>query len=198
MSPVRVRPSALAAPLGLPLEPRGGVAEQEVAHLALDRPPEEHPEHSAGVDLQAVGGPRPARAEVLEVPPAAHRLGVALLLHPLDAVRLVVGEAQPGLDVLDLGVGLGLDHLGPALVVVLEHAHLLQRALPLRRALDVGIDLDGAVSGDQPHWRATLSSEPMSYFNAVRLYSALELCVFTALVVTAISGSSESAERALG
>ena len=38
----------------------------------------------------------------------------------------------------------------------------------------------------------------MSYFSAVRLFSALELCVFTALVVTAISGASESAERALG
>lgn len=38
----------------------------------------------------------------------------------------------------------------------------------------------------------------MSYFTAVRLYSALELCVFLALVVTAISGASESAELALG
>ncbi len=38
----------------------------------------------------------------------------------------------------------------------------------------------------------------MSYFTAVRLYSALELCVFLALVVTAISGASESAEQALG
>lgn len=38
----------------------------------------------------------------------------------------------------------------------------------------------------------------MSYFTAVRVYSALELCVFVALVVTAISGASESAEQALG
>ncbi len=38
----------------------------------------------------------------------------------------------------------------------------------------------------------------MSYFTAVRLYSALELCVFVALVVTAISGASEPAEQALG
>jgi len=38
----------------------------------------------------------------------------------------------------------------------------------------------------------------MSYFTAVRLYSALELCVFLALVVTAISGASEAAEQALG
>ena len=38
----------------------------------------------------------------------------------------------------------------------------------------------------------------MSYFTAVRVYSALELCVFAALVVTAVSGASESAERALG
>ncbi len=38
----------------------------------------------------------------------------------------------------------------------------------------------------------------MSYFTAVRLYSALELCVFAALVITAVSGASESAEKALG
>ena len=38
----------------------------------------------------------------------------------------------------------------------------------------------------------------MSYFSAVRLFSALELCVFAALVVTAVSGASESAEKALG
>ena len=38
----------------------------------------------------------------------------------------------------------------------------------------------------------------MSYFTAVRLFSALELCVFLALVVTALSGASESAEKALG
>lgn len=38
----------------------------------------------------------------------------------------------------------------------------------------------------------------MTYFRAVRLYSILELCVFTALVAVAISGQSESAERALG
>jgi len=38
----------------------------------------------------------------------------------------------------------------------------------------------------------------VSYFTAVRLFSALELCVFSALLVTAISGASESAEKALG
>ncbi len=38
----------------------------------------------------------------------------------------------------------------------------------------------------------------MSYFTAVRLFSALELCVFAALLVTAVSGASESAEKALG
>lgn len=38
----------------------------------------------------------------------------------------------------------------------------------------------------------------MSYFTAVRLFSALELCIFLALVVTAVSGTSESAEQALG
>ena len=38
----------------------------------------------------------------------------------------------------------------------------------------------------------------MSYFRAVRLYSLLELCIFTTLLAVAISGASESAERALG
>lgn len=38
----------------------------------------------------------------------------------------------------------------------------------------------------------------MSYFQAVRLYSALEVCVFSALLVTAIFGLSENAELILG
>jgi hypothetical protein len=38
----------------------------------------------------------------------------------------------------------------------------------------------------------------VSYFQAVRLYSLAEVCVFTALLVTAIAGLGESAERALG
>ena len=38
----------------------------------------------------------------------------------------------------------------------------------------------------------------MSYFQAVRLYSALEVCVFSALLVTAIFGLSEDAELILG
>jgi hypothetical protein len=38
----------------------------------------------------------------------------------------------------------------------------------------------------------------VSYFTAVRLYSALELCVFAALVATALSGRSETAEQVLG
>ena len=38
----------------------------------------------------------------------------------------------------------------------------------------------------------------MSYFQAVRLYSALEVCVFTALLVTAIGGLGEQAELILG
>ena len=38
----------------------------------------------------------------------------------------------------------------------------------------------------------------MSYFTAVRLYSAFELCLFTALVITAVFGLSEDAELVLG
>ena len=38
----------------------------------------------------------------------------------------------------------------------------------------------------------------MSYFQAVRLYSLAEVCVFTALLVVAIGGLDESAERVLG
>ncbi len=38
----------------------------------------------------------------------------------------------------------------------------------------------------------------MSYFSAVRLYSAFELCLFTALVITAVFGLSEDAELVLG
>jgi hypothetical protein len=38
----------------------------------------------------------------------------------------------------------------------------------------------------------------VSYFQAVRLYSALEVCIFTALLVTAIGGLSEDAELILG
>jgi hypothetical protein len=38
----------------------------------------------------------------------------------------------------------------------------------------------------------------VSYFQAVRLYSFVEVCVFTALLVTAIGGLSEDAELILG
>ena len=38
----------------------------------------------------------------------------------------------------------------------------------------------------------------MSYFQAVRLYSLVEVCIFTSLLVVAIGGLGESAERVLG
>ena len=38
----------------------------------------------------------------------------------------------------------------------------------------------------------------MSYFQAVRLYSLVEVCIFTSLLVVAIGGLGESAEQALG
>ena len=38
----------------------------------------------------------------------------------------------------------------------------------------------------------------MPYFQAVRLYSLVEVCIFTSLLVVAIGGLGESAERALG
>ena len=38
----------------------------------------------------------------------------------------------------------------------------------------------------------------MTYFQAVRLYSAVEVCIFSALPVVAIGGLGESAETALG
>jgi hypothetical protein len=38
----------------------------------------------------------------------------------------------------------------------------------------------------------------VSYFQAVRLYSLVEVCVFSALLVTAIAGLGDSAEQALG
>lgn len=38
----------------------------------------------------------------------------------------------------------------------------------------------------------------MSYFQAVRLYSLAEVCVFAALLVVAIGGYGEGAEQVLG
>jgi hypothetical protein len=38
----------------------------------------------------------------------------------------------------------------------------------------------------------------VSYFQAVRLYSLVEVCIFTSLLVVAIGGLGESAERVLG
>ena len=38
----------------------------------------------------------------------------------------------------------------------------------------------------------------MTYFQFVRLYSAVEVCIFTALLVVAIGGLGESAEAVLG
>jgi hypothetical protein len=38
----------------------------------------------------------------------------------------------------------------------------------------------------------------VSYFQAVRVYSLVEVCIFTALLVVAIGGYGEGAERVLG
>jgi hypothetical protein len=38
----------------------------------------------------------------------------------------------------------------------------------------------------------------VSYFQAVRLYSAVEMCILTALIVVAVGGFGESAEAVLG
>ena len=38
----------------------------------------------------------------------------------------------------------------------------------------------------------------MSYFQAVRLYSLIEVCIFTSLLVVAIGGFGESLEMVLG
>ena len=38
----------------------------------------------------------------------------------------------------------------------------------------------------------------MSYFQAVRIYSLVEVCIFASLLVVAIGGLSEDAERVLG
>ena len=38
----------------------------------------------------------------------------------------------------------------------------------------------------------------MSYFQAVRVYSLVEVCIFSALLVTAIGGLGEDAEMVLG
>ena len=38
----------------------------------------------------------------------------------------------------------------------------------------------------------------MSYFQAVRIYSLIEVCIFSALLVVAIGGLGESAEQVLG
>jgi hypothetical protein len=38
----------------------------------------------------------------------------------------------------------------------------------------------------------------VSYFQAVRVYSLVEVCIFSALLVVAIGGLSETAERVLG
>jgi hypothetical protein len=38
----------------------------------------------------------------------------------------------------------------------------------------------------------------MSYFQAVRLYSLVEVCIFTSLIVTAVGGFSEDLELVLG
>jgi hypothetical protein len=38
----------------------------------------------------------------------------------------------------------------------------------------------------------------VSYFQAVRLYSLVEVCIFTALIVTAVFGLGDNAEMILG
>jgi hypothetical protein len=38
----------------------------------------------------------------------------------------------------------------------------------------------------------------MTYFQAVRIYSIAEVCIFTALIVVAVGGFGEGAEQVLG
>jgi hypothetical protein len=38
----------------------------------------------------------------------------------------------------------------------------------------------------------------VSYFQAVRVYSLVEVCIFASLIVVAVGGFSENAERVLG
>lgn len=53
----------------------------------------------------------------------------------------------------------------------------------------------GTVGGSQG---ADRKVRPVSYFQWVRLYSLVEVCIFTALLVTAIGGLGEDTERILG
>jgi hypothetical protein len=43
-----------------------------------------------------------------------------------------------------------------------------------------------------------MTSSRVSYFQAVRIYSLVEVCIFTSLIVVAVGGFSENAERVLG
>src|SRR5205807_8624230 len=45
---------------------------------------------------------------------------------------------------------------------------------------------------------ARIASQPMSYFQAVRLYSVFELCIFSALVITWVAGLSDHLQLILG
>src|SRR5258705_5858172 len=156
--------AAIGPPLAgfrLLLEAFGRAAEQEVANLGLGGAAQQQAEHASRIDDQAVGRAGAVGHELLEAPVALERLRLALLLHPLDPRRLVVGEAQARLDRLDLRVRLGLDDKRPLVAVALDDLHVLERALPLGRALDVGCDckalldwrcgLDDALTTDLSH-----------------------------------------------
>jgi hypothetical protein len=174
--PARGRQQSPSARLSPRLQPLGRPADQEVADLALGGAAEQHPEHAARVDLQAVRRAGPLAAQVLEVPPAVQGLDVAALLLPRDRAELLVGEAKPRADGADLGVALGLDRQGAPLRVALVDLDVLQRRLPLGRVLDVGrdrvdevrrrLDLDRALPADGAHGAADYLRGPSALTTA--------------------------------
>src|SRR4051794_19679220 len=119
------------------------LAAQHVDQGAAD----DHAEHAAELDFEAVGGARAAAPEVLQLPCAVDGLQLALLLAPVHARRPVVAEADDRLDGADLGVGGALGERDAALDVALDLLHVLEPALPVGCAPDVLDDRPHLVDG---------------------------------------------------
>src|SRR5215217_7829090 len=119
--------------------PRLQVAQRPFHDRVGDRTPQRTGHEAARIDAQVELDPR-ARAPVDrdEAPLARKVAEVAAGILAAEPLRRVVDLAQPVAHRLHARVDLELDEAAATLLVALEHAHRLDRLLPLGQALEVG------------------------------------------------------------
>src|SRR5215218_10634591 len=138
--------------------PRLQVAQRPFHDRVGDRTPQRTGHEAARIDAQVELDPR-ARAPVDrdEAPLARKVAEVAAGILAAEPLRRVVDLAQPVAHRLHARVDLELDEAAATLLVALEHAHRLDRLLPLGQALEVGQQVEAPLRGRGDLGRAAIA-----------------------------------------